>query len=141
MTDISQASDITIQGAFGELMKPTVQSLLGPDMLPAVLVPGMTDDIYSSCHILQPDLKTGALSKIAVFTENGAILLTSASCQSLIKKAIKHGAQTHMADQIGGIYVLRKTSTTLATMSKSYSATPASHLDGLYTGYTRYGLS
>ena len=93
-------------------------------MLPAVLVPGMTDDIYSSCHILQPDLKTGALSKIAVFTENGAIVLTSASCQSLIKKAIKHGAQTHMADQIGGIYVLRKTSTTLATMSKSYSATP-----------------
>ena len=87
-------------------------------MLPAVLVPGMTDDIYSSCHILQPDLKTGALSKIAVFTANGAIVLTSASCQSLIKKAIKHGAQTHMADQIGGIYVLRKTSTTLATMSK-----------------------
>ena len=67
--------------------------------------------------------------------------MTSESCQRLIEKTIKQGAQTHVANQVEGIYVLRKKSTTLATMSKSYSATPASHLDGLYTGYTRYGLS
>ena len=136
MIDISQASDVTIQGAFGVLMKPTVQGLLGPDMLPAVLVPGMKDDIYSLCQILQPNLKTGASSKIAVFTENGAIVMTSASYQSLIKKALRHGAQTHVADQYiyEGIYVLRKTSTTLATMSKSDSATSASHLDGCIRG-------
>ena len=72
MIDISQVSDVTIQGAFGVLMKPTVQGLLGPDMLPAVLVPGMKDNIYSLCQILQPNLKTGASSKIAVFTENVA---------------------------------------------------------------------
>ena len=53
MTDISQASDVTIQGAFGEPMKPTVQGLLGHDKLPAVLVPGMKDNIYSLCQLLQ----------------------------------------------------------------------------------------
>ena len=45
MTDISQASDVTIQGAFWEPMKPTVQGLLGSDKLPTVIVPGMKDDI------------------------------------------------------------------------------------------------
>ena len=44
MTDLSASSEVTIQGAFGEPMKPTVQGLLGPDKLPAVLVPGMRDD-------------------------------------------------------------------------------------------------
>ena len=67
--------------------------------------------------------------------------MTSESCRALIEKAIKKGAQTHVADQVGGIYVLRKEPTTLATMPKSPSATSASHLDGLYTGYTRHGLN
>ena len=67
--------------------------------------------------------------------------MTSGSCQTLIEKAIEQGTQTHVANQVGGIYVLRKKSTTLATMSKFYSATSASQLDGLYKGYTRHGLS
>ena len=68
MTDISQASEVIIQGAFGEPMKPTVQGLLGPDMLQAVLVPGMKDDIYSLCQLLQPNHRTGTTAKIAIFT-------------------------------------------------------------------------
>ena len=67
--------------------------------------------------------------------------MTSESCQPLIEKAIKQGAQTHVADQVGGICVLRNLPTALATMSKSHPAAPTSHLDSLYTGYTRYGLS
>ena len=73
MTDISASSEVTIQGAFGDPMKPTVQGLLGPDKLPAVLVPGMRDDIYSLCQLLQPNRRTGTTAKIAVFTENEAI--------------------------------------------------------------------
>ena len=125
----------------GTSMKPTIQGLLGPEKLPAVLVPRMKDDIYSLCQLLQPNHLTGATSKIAIFTENGAIVMTSGSCQTLIEKAIEQGTQTHVANQVGGIYVLRKKSTTLATMSKFYSATSASQLDGLYIGYTRHGLS
>ena len=141
MTDISATSEVTIQGAFGEPMKHTVQGLLGPDMLQAVLVPGMRDDIYSLCQLLQPNHITGTTATIAIFTENGAIVMTSESCQSLIQEAIQQGAQTHVADQIGGIYVLRNLTTTLATMSSSYQVAPSSHLDGLYTGYMRHGLS
>ena len=141
MTDISQASEVTIQGAFGEPMKPTIQDLLGPDMLQAVLAPGMNDDIYSLCQLLQPNHRTGTTDKMAIFTQNGTIVMTSESCQPLIEKAIKQGAQTHVADQVGGICVLRNLPTTLATMSKSHPAAPTSHLDSLYTGYTRHGLS
>ena len=117
MKDLSQASEVTIQGAFCEPMKPTVQGLLGPDMLQAVLVPGIKDDIYSLCQLLQPNHRTGTTAKIAIFTENEAIVMTSESCQSLIKEATQQGSQTHVADQIGGIYVLRNLTTTLATMS------------------------
>ena len=84
-----KASEATIQGAFGEPMKATVQGLLGLDMLQAVLVPRMKDDIYSSCQLLQPNRRTGTTAKIAIFTENGAIVMTSESCQPLIEKAIK----------------------------------------------------
>ena len=141
MTDISQASDFTIQGAFGDPMRPSVQGLLGPDKLPAVLVPGMKDDMYSLCQILQPNHKTGTPSRIAIFTENGAIIMTSESCQSIIEKAIMQGSQTHIADQVGGIYVLRKTLTHVATLSSSTTLTSADHLDGLYAGYSRSGLN
>ena len=101
MSDISASSEVTIQGAFGDPMKPTVRGLLGPDKLQAVLVPGMKDDIYSLCQLLQPNPRTGTTAKIAVFTENGAIVMTSESCQSLIQAAIRQGSQTHVADQIG----------------------------------------
>ena len=157
MTDLSASSEVTIQGAFGKPMKPTVQGLLGPDMLQAVLVPGMKDDIYSLCQLLQPNKRTGTEARIAVFTENGAVVMTSASCQSLLERAIRQGSQTHVADQIGGIYVLRYLTTNLATMSTSHQEAPSSHLnistsmknismknselDNLYTGYTRHGLS
>ena len=79
MSDISASSEVTIQGAFGDPMKPTVQGLLGPDKLQAVLVPGMKDDIYSLCQLLQPNQRTGTAAKIAVFTENGAVVMTSAT--------------------------------------------------------------
>ena len=67
--------------------------------------------------------------------------MTSESCQSLIQEAIRQGSQTHIADQVGGIYVLRNAPTTLATFSTSHVIAHSSHLDGLYTGYTRHGLS
>ena len=130
MSDISVSSEVTIQGAFGDPMKPTVQELLGPDKLQAVLVPGMKDDIYSLRQLLQPNHRTGTSAKIAVFTENGAIVMTSESCQSLIQEAIRQGSHTHIADQVGGIYVLRNAQTTnLATMSTSHQEVPSSHLN------------
>ena len=138
MSDISASSEVTIQGAFGNPMKSTVQGLFGPDKLQAVLVPGMKDDIYSLCQLLQPNHRTGTPAKIAVFTENGAIVMTSETCQSLIQEAIKQESQTHI---YGGIYVLRNAPTTLATSSTSHVTEHSSHLDGLYTGYTRHGLS
>ena len=39
MTDISRSSTYSVPGAFGDPMTPTVQGFLGPDKLPAVLVP------------------------------------------------------------------------------------------------------
>ena len=53
MTDISRSSTYSVQGACGEPMTPTVQGFLGPDKLPAVLAPGMRDDIYSLSSILR----------------------------------------------------------------------------------------
>ena len=51
--------------------------------------------------------------------------------------------QTHVADQVDGIYVLRPASMiTIAhaqSISTAHPATPAD-TDGLYTGYTRSGL-
>ena len=132
MSDISASSEVTKQGAFGDPMKPTVQGLLGPDKLQAILVPGMKDDIYSLCQLLQPNQRTGTEAKIAIFTENGAVVMTSESCQSLIEQAIQQGSQTHIADQIGGIYVLRNASTTLASLSSSRVIAHSSHLDGLW---------
>ena len=61
--------------------------------------------------------------------------MTSESCQSLIEKAISQGSQTHAADQLGGIYILRPQSKNIATISHHASNDHA--LDDLYTGYTR----
>ena len=139
MTDIEKASDVTIQGAFGEPMQPSVQGLLGPDKLQAVLVLDTEDDIYSLCQLLQPTQRSGSQSRIAVFPENRATIMTSESCQVLIEKAIQQGALTHVADQVKGIYILFQKSTNITTLSKNKS--PASALDDLFTGYTRHGLN
>ena len=50
MTDISRSSTYSVQGAFGEPMTPTVQGFLGPDKLPAVLVPGMRVVSYAQMN-------------------------------------------------------------------------------------------
>ena len=52
LTDISRMSSMSIQGAFGDSMRPSIQGLLGREKLPAVLVPGMKDDIYSLSGLL-----------------------------------------------------------------------------------------
>ena len=147
ITDIKQADEVTVQGAFGDPMKPSIQGLLGPDKLQAVLVPGMKDDIYSLCQLLPPNPISGTNGRIAVFTENGAIIMTSESCQSHIERAIRQENQTQAADQIGGIYILRQQSSTIASLSTTVPipfkniAMQRSQLDDLYTGYTQYGLN
>ena len=67
MTDISRSSTYSVQGAFGEPMTPTVQGFLGPDKLPAVLVPGMRDDIYSLSSLLRANEHTGSPGKVASY--------------------------------------------------------------------------
>ena len=52
LTDISRMSSMPIQGAFDNSMRPSIQGLLGREKLPAVLVPGMKDDIYSLSGLL-----------------------------------------------------------------------------------------
>ena len=140
MTDISTYS---IQGAFGEPMTPAVQGFLGPDMLPAVLVPGMRDDIYSFISLLRANAHIGSPGKVAIFTESDAVILESGSCQELLQQAIHQGSQTHVADQVDGIYVLHPASmTTMAhvrSFSTAHQAIPED-TSGLYAGYTRSRL-
>ena len=66
MTDISKSSTYSVQGAFGEPMTPAVQEFLGPDKLPAVLVPGTREDIYSLSSILRANEHTGSPGKVAI---------------------------------------------------------------------------
>ena len=54
LTDISRMSSMSIQGAFGDSMRLSIQGLLGREKLSAVLVPGMKDDIYSLSGHLTP---------------------------------------------------------------------------------------
>ena len=142
MTDISRSSTYSVQGAFGEPMTPTVQGFLGPDKLPAILVPGMRDDINSLGSILRANEHTGSPGKVAIFTESGAVILKSAFCQELLQQAIHQGTQTHVADQVDGIYVLRLDSMTTMAHVYSFSTAHADQEDtsGLYAGYTRPGL-
>ena len=63
----------------------------------------MNDDIYSLSSLLQKNPHTGAKEKIAIFKSNGAIVLTSESCQGLIQRALNDGHQNHAANQIDGI--------------------------------------
>ena len=122
VTDISRMSSMSIQGAFGGSIVPSIQGLfglqklpavliqglLGREKLPAVLVPGMKDDIYSLSGQLNSNGATGAKDKVAIFTKNGAIILTADSCKEAILSAIRDGEKAHTADQVDGIYVLRQ---------------------------------
>ena len=118
LTDISRMSSMSIQGTFGDSMRPSSQGLLGREKLPAVLVPRMKDDIYSLSGLLNSNGATGAKDKVAIFTKNGAIILTADSCKEAILSAIRNGEKTNTADQVDGIYVLRK----------DMSVPPSSHL-------------
>ena len=108
LTDISRMSSMSIQGAFGDSTRPSIQGPLGHEKLPAVLVPGMKDDIYSLSGLLNSNGATGAKDKVAIFTKNCAIILTADSCKEVILSAICDGEKTHTADQVDGIYVLRQ---------------------------------
>ena len=125
----------------------SLQGLLGREKLPAVLVPGMKDDIYSLSGLLSSNGATGAKDKVAILTKNGAIILTADSCKEAILSAIRDGEKIHTADQVDGIiYVLRQdmsvpTSSHLCAIQSHQISLPSTeHLDGLYGGYTVPGL-
>ena len=63
-------SSMSIQGEFGVSMRPFIQGLLGREKLPAVIVPGMKNDIYSLSGLLNSNGATGAKDKVAIFTKN-----------------------------------------------------------------------
>ena len=87
LTGISRMSTMSIQGAFGDSMRPSIQGLLGREKLPAVLVPGMKDDLYSLSGLLNSNGATGAKDKVAIFTKNGAII--AESCKETILSVIE----------------------------------------------------
>ena len=109
-------------------------------------MPGMKDDIYSLSGLLNSNGATGAKDKVAIFTKNGAIILTADSCKEAILSAIRDGEKTHTADQVDGIYVLRQdmsvpTSSHLCPIQSHQIPLPSTeHLDGFYGGYTVPGL-
>ena len=82
----------------------------------------------------------------AIFTKNGAIILTADSCKEDILSAIRDGEMTHTADQVDGIYVLRQdmsvpTSPHLCAIQSHQIPLPSTeHLEGLYGGFTVPGL-
>ena len=106
LTDISRMSSMSIQGVFGDSLRSSIQGLLGREKLPAVLVPGMKDEIYSLSGLLNSNGATGAKDKVAIFAKNGAIILNADSCKEAILSAIRDGEKTHSADQVDGIYCL-----------------------------------
>ena len=122
-----------MQGAFGDSMRPSIQGLLGREKLPAVLVPGMKDDIYSLSGLLKSNGATGAKDKVA-------IILTADSCKETILSAIHDGEKTHTADHVNGIYVFRQdmsvpTSSHLCALQSHQIPLPSTeHLDGFYEG-------
>ena len=74
--------------------------------------------------------------KVAIFTKNGAIILT----------VMQRGHSLRTADQVDGIYVLRQdmsvpTSSHLCAIQSHQIPLPSTeHLDELYSGYTVPGL-
>ena len=143
-------SSMSIQGAFGDSMRPSLQGLLGREKLSLVLVPGMKDDIYSLSGLLNANGATGAKDTVAIITKNGAIILTADSCKEAILSArgypLSDGEKTHTADQVDGIYVLRQdmsvpTSSHLCAIQSHQIPLPSTeHLDGFYGGHTVPGL-
>ena len=137
---------MSIEGAFGDSMQPSIQGLFGREKLPAILVPGMNDDIYLLSGFLKPNGATGTKDKVAIFTKNGAIVLNADSCQEAILLAIRNGEKTHTADQVDGIYVLRQdmsvppSSHICALQPHQISLPSTEHLDGFYCRYTVPGL-
>ena len=101
---------------------------------------------YTLSGLLNSNSATGAKDKVAIFTKNGAIILTADSCKEAILSAIRDGKKTHTADQVDGIYVLRQdmsvpTSSHLCAIQSHQIPLPSNeHLDGLYGGYTVPGL-
>ena len=95
--------NLSIQGAFGDSMRPSIQGLLEREKLPADLVPGMKCNIYSLSELLNSNGATGAKDKVAIFTKSGADILTADSCKEAILSAIRNGEKTHTADNVNGI--------------------------------------
>ena len=127
-------------------MRPSLQGLLGREKFSAGLVAGMEDDIYSLSGLHKSNGATGAKDKVAIFTKNGAIILTADSYKEAILSAIRDGEKTHTADQVDSIYVLRQDmsvpilSHLCAIQSRQIPLPSTEHLDGLYGGYTVPGL-
>ena len=84
-------SFMSMQGAFGDSMRPSIQGLLGREKLPAVLVPGMKDDIYSLSGLLKSNGATGAKDKVA-------IILTADSCKETSLSAIHDRSEEHTSE-------------------------------------------
>ena len=127
-------------------MRLSIQGLLGCEKLPAVLVPGMKDDIYSLSGLLNSNGATGAKDKVAIIIKNGAIILNAYSCKEAILSAIRNGEKTHTADQIDGLYVLRQDMSVppschiCALQPHQIPLSSTEHLNGFYGGYTVPGL-
>ena len=133
---LSRMSSMSIQGAFGDSMRPSIQGLLRREKLPAVLVPGMKDDIYSLSGLLNSNGAAGAKDKVA-------IILTADSCKEAILSAIRDGDKTQTADQVDGIYEdmsVPISSHLCAIQSHEIPLPSTEHLDGFYGGYTVPGL-
>ena len=134
---------MSIQGAFGDSIRSFIQGFLGREKLPAVL---LKDDIYSLSGLLNSNGATGARDKVAIFTKNGAIILTADSCKEAILSAIRDGEKTRTADQVDGIYALRQdmsvppSSHLCALQPRQIPLSSTEHLDGFYGGYTVPGL-
>ena len=102
----------------------------------------MKCDIYSLSGLLNSNGTTGAKDKVAILTENGAVILNADSRQEAILLAIRNGQKTHTADQVDGIYVLRQDMTVppsshlCALQPHQIPLSSAEHLDGFYGGYT-----
>ena len=115
LTDISRMSSMSIQDAFGDPMRPSLQGLLGRERLPAVPVPRMKDDIYSLSGLLNSNGATGAKDKVADQVDGIYVLRQDLSVP---------------------------TSSHLCAIQFHQIPLPSTeHLDGLYGGYTVPGLN
>ena len=96
----------------------------------------MKDVINSLSGLLNSNGATGAKDKVAIFTKNGAIILTADSCKEVILSAIRDGEKTHTADQVDGIYDLRQD---MSVPTSSHLCAIQSHKILLTTTWMRPG--